>query len=163
MQKRARDGRAREPSSTRELVESFGVLGESDGEDDATAPGAADGGGGGGVDAIVAVVENRRFEVGVACLRTSDFVVQMSQFCDDQAYSKALSVLAAHEPRQLRTAARAAPPRRRLHAERNLRAPRRLVGPQPGDELIHRGRRAKFASRSPREGRQLSATHAENV
>ena len=45
MQKRARDGRAREPSSTRELVESFGVLGESDGEDDATAPGAADGGG----------------------------------------------------------------------------------------------------------------------
>ena len=101
MQKRARDGRAREPSSTRELVESFGVLGESDGEDDATAPGAADGGGGGGVDAIVAVVENRRFEVGVACLRTSDFVVQMSQFCDDQAYSKALSVLAAHEPRQL--------------------------------------------------------------
>ena len=30
MQKRARDGRAREPSSTRELVESFGVLGESE-------------------------------------------------------------------------------------------------------------------------------------
>jgi hypothetical protein len=37
----------------------------------------------------------------MACLRTSDFSVELSAFCDDQAYSKAFSVLARHTPRTL--------------------------------------------------------------
>ena len=72
-----------------------------DGDDDddhqpqqhaATAGAAAD-------SSIVALCENRRFEIGMACFRTSDFSVELSAFCDDQAYSKCLSVLARHEPR----------------------------------------------------------------
>ena len=53
------------------------------------------------VDSIVACVENRHFEIGIACLRMSDHSVELSQFCDDQAYSKALSFLQRHEPRRL--------------------------------------------------------------
>ena len=41
------------------------------------------------------------FELGIACLRTSDFSVELSAFCDDQAYSKCLSVLTRHEPSQV--------------------------------------------------------------
>ena len=51
------------------------------------------------VDSIVVLVENRKLEVGVACLSTSDYMLQVGQFCDDQAYSKTLSMLARHEPR----------------------------------------------------------------
>jgi hypothetical protein len=74
-----------------------------DGDDDddhqpqqhaATAGAAAD-------SSIVALCENRRFEIGMACFRTSDFSVELSAFCDDQAYSKCLSVLARHEPRSV--------------------------------------------------------------
>lgn len=50
-------------------------------------------------DSICAICENRRLEMGVACLRMSDFSVELSQFCDDQALSKTLSILARHEPR----------------------------------------------------------------
>ena len=53
------------------------------------------------VDSLVALCENRRFEIGMACFRTSDFSVELSAFCDDQAYSKCLSVLARHEPRSV--------------------------------------------------------------
>lgn len=42
-----------------------------------------------------------RYEVGMACLRLSDFSVEMSGYCDDQAYSKTLSVLTCHEPHQI--------------------------------------------------------------
>ena len=31
----------------------------------------------------------------------SDFSIELCNFCDDQAYSKALSVLTRHEPRQI--------------------------------------------------------------
>ena len=53
------------------------------------------------VECVVAVVENSNFEVGAACLDTGSMAVRISQFCDDQAYSKALSVLAQHAPRTL--------------------------------------------------------------
>ena len=51
------------------------------------------------IDSIVVMVENRKLEVGAACLSTSDYMLQVGQFCDDQAYSKTLSMLARHEPR----------------------------------------------------------------
>jgi DNA mismatch repair protein MSH4 len=52
------------------------------------------------VDSIIALAENHHHEIGIACLRMSDFSVELSQFCDDQAYSKTLSMLTRHEPRQ---------------------------------------------------------------
>ena len=39
--------------------------------------------------------------MGIACLRTSDYSVELSAFCDDQSYSKTLSVLTRHEPRTI--------------------------------------------------------------
>ena len=53
------------------------------------------------VDSIVTIAENRKYEIGIACLRMSDFSVELSSICDDQAYSKCLSVLGRHDPRQL--------------------------------------------------------------
>ena len=50
---------------------------------------------------IVALCENRSWEIGVACLRCADFSIELSTYCDDHAYSKTLSVLSRHEPRQL--------------------------------------------------------------
>lgn len=52
-------------------------------------------------DSIVAICENRKLEVGMACLRMSDYSVELSQVADDQAYSKAVTMLARHEPRLL--------------------------------------------------------------
>ena len=51
--------------------------------------------------AVVALVENSCQEVGLASLSLSDYSVQLSQFCDDQAYSKTTSMLTCYEPRQL--------------------------------------------------------------
>lgn len=53
------------------------------------------------LDSVVAICENRTYEIGIACLRLSDLSLELSQFCDDQAYSKTLSVLERHQPRQL--------------------------------------------------------------
>ena len=72
---------------------------------------------------IIAIVENAKFEVGVAVICLADYAVevraapvwfwatplshtraaalQISQFCDDPAYSKTVSMIARHEPRQL--------------------------------------------------------------
>lgn len=52
-------------------------------------------------DSICAMCENRQYEVGLACLRLSNFSVVLTQFCDDQAYSRALSELTQHSPRQI--------------------------------------------------------------
>ena len=41
------------------------------------------------------------FEVGSACLRLSDLNVELSQFCDDQSYSKTISTLQRLEPTQI--------------------------------------------------------------
>lgn len=53
------------------------------------------------VDSIVTICENSKHEVGIVCLRMSDFTVDMSSYCDDQTYSKTLSMLTRHEPRQI--------------------------------------------------------------
>ncbi|EOD30919.1 hypothetical protein EMIHUDRAFT_462781 [Emiliania huxleyi CCMP1516] len=50
---------------------------------------------------IIAIVENAKFEVGVAVICLADYAVEISQFCDDPAYSKTVSMIARHEPRQL--------------------------------------------------------------
>lgn len=42
-----------------------------------------------------------QFEVGTACLRLSDLNVEISQFCDDQSYSKTMATFSKHEPSQL--------------------------------------------------------------
>jgi DNA mismatch repair ATPase MutS len=52
-------------------------------------------------DSIVAVAENRRYEIGMATLRLSTYQVELSSFCDDQAYSKTLSALASVEPARI--------------------------------------------------------------
>ena len=49
-------------------------------------------------DSIVALAENRRYEIGVATLRLETYQVELSSFCDDQAYSKTLNALASVEP-----------------------------------------------------------------
>lgn len=53
------------------------------------------------LDSVVALCENRAYEVGLACLRLSDFSIELCSFCDDAAYSRTLSVLASHNPRQI--------------------------------------------------------------
>ena len=53
------------------------------------------------VDSIVTICENSKNEVGIVCLRMSDFVVDMSSYCDDKTYSKTFSMLTRHEPRQV--------------------------------------------------------------
>ena len=53
------------------------------------------------LDSVVALCENRAYEVGLACLRLSDFSIELCSFCDDAAYSRTLSVLASHDPRQI--------------------------------------------------------------
>ena len=45
------------------------------------------------------LVENRKYEVGIASLSTHDYTVQIGQFCDDQAYSKTLALMTRYEPR----------------------------------------------------------------
>lgn len=50
---------------------------------------------------VCAIAENRAYEVGVACLRLADLTLEVAQWCDDQAYSKTISVLQRHEPRTL--------------------------------------------------------------
>jgi len=47
----------------------------------------------------VTLVENRKYEVGIATLSTDDYTVQIGQFCDDQAYSKTLALMTRYEPR----------------------------------------------------------------
>jgi hypothetical protein len=78
------------------------------------------------IRSIMAVVENSKFEVGIAVICMADFAVevrpatrcsakpagcrqpwrpapcrQISQFVDDQAYSKTISMIARHDPHQL--------------------------------------------------------------
>ena len=50
-------------------------------------------------NSIVTLVENRKYEVGIASLSTDDYTVQIGQFCDDQAYSKTLALMTRYEPR----------------------------------------------------------------
>lgn len=50
-------------------------------------------------NSIVTLVENRKYEVGIATLSTDDYTVQIGQFCDDQAYSKTLALMTRYEPR----------------------------------------------------------------
>ena len=52
-------------------------------------------------DSIVAIAENRSYEIGVASIRLSDYSVLLASYCDDQALSKTLSVLASVEPQQV--------------------------------------------------------------
>lgn len=50
---------------------------------------------------IVALCENRKFEVGLACLQLSDFSIELCSLSDDAAYSRTLSVLTQHIPQQI--------------------------------------------------------------
>jgi len=53
------------------------------------------------LDSVVALCESRAYEVGLACLWLPDFSIVLYSFCDDEAYSRTLSVLASHNPRQI--------------------------------------------------------------
>ena len=101
---------------------------------------------------IVAVCENRRFEIGIASMDLRTFSIDLAGFADDQAFSKALGVLAVAEPHQLlfpstakdsvrRTSERARytdPPRRSAHLSRaRTRAARRVM---QGPRQDHQGR-----------------------
>lgn len=47
---------------------------------------------------VIAIAENSHYEIGIACMRMVDHSIELSGYCDDQAYSKTLNVLARFEP-----------------------------------------------------------------